>query len=214
MEYVVYTTVHCDGFLNWDSNVSSYNIMNTPFKRDLYGELAQALRRHGLRVGAYVCPSLWNNNNYWAPDALSALGPVCAPNYSPSVNSSLWNTYLETLHALVLELSTKYQPDLFWFDCSNEPPNTDTRLDVVLSAMRKANPDVVINTRNGIFSDYSETNDQSESSAVSILTQTLGQNAGVHFEVPSVLQTTHQWAYDPTSGQKPASEILANLILL
>ena len=29
-----------------------------------------------------------------------------------------------------------------------------------------------------------------------------------------MLQSSHQWAYDPTSAQKPASEILSNLILL
>lgn len=42
----------------------------------------------------------------------------------------------------------------------------------------------------------------------------LGQSAGVHFEVPSVLQSSHQWAYDPNSGQKPVGLILANIILL
>jgi len=36
----------------------------------------------------------------------------------------------------------------------------------------------------------------------------------VHFEVPAVLQSSHQWSYDPNSGQKPPELILANLILL
>ena len=33
-------------------------------------ELAAALRKEGLLVGAYVCPTLWNNNDFWAPDAM------------------------------------------------------------------------------------------------------------------------------------------------
>ena len=31
--YLVFTTVHCDGFANWPSNVTAYNIANTPFAR-------------------------------------------------------------------------------------------------------------------------------------------------------------------------------------
>ena len=82
-KYVVYTTVHCDGFANWPSNVTAYNIANTPFGRDLFGELAVALRKEGLLVGAYICPTLWNNDNFWSPDALTALsarGAVRLPN--------------------------------------------------------------------------------------------------------------------------------------
>src|SRR5271167_3151249 len=42
MKYMVLTAKHCDGFLLWDSKVSDYNIMHTPFKRDVCGELAKA----------------------------------------------------------------------------------------------------------------------------------------------------------------------------
>ena len=42
MKYVVLTAKHCDGFLLWISRVDGYNIMTTPFKRDLCGELADS----------------------------------------------------------------------------------------------------------------------------------------------------------------------------
>ena len=29
-KYLMYTTVHCDGFVNWPSNLTDYNIVNTP----------------------------------------------------------------------------------------------------------------------------------------------------------------------------------------
>lgn len=60
--YIMYTTVHCDGFINWDTEQTDYNIMNTPYGKDIFGEITQAFRKRGLRVGAYVCPSLWNND--------------------------------------------------------------------------------------------------------------------------------------------------------
>ena len=94
---------HCDGFINWNTKLTDYNILNTPYNKDIFGEVAAAFRKRGIRVGAYVCPSLWNNDkygtrelppifltfllprpcSYWAPNATNSLGPVCAPNYDP-----------------------------------------------------------------------------------------------------------------------------------
>ena len=187
--------------------------MNTPYNKDVFGMLATALSKVGLRVGAYVCPSLWNSDFYWAPNALNSLGPVCAPNYSPPDQPDLWSKYVAQLHALVSELTTQYSPDLFWFDCFNTPPGMDTRIEALLSAIRTANPEAVVLTRNGVFSDYTETDDQSESLAEKLVGQSQ-MPAGLRFEVPAVLQSSRQWAYDPSSGQKPPELIISNLMLL
>ena len=79
--------------------------------------------------------------------------------------------------------------------------------------MRTANPDVVINIRNGMWSDYTESNDQSEYQANSIF-GTKNEITGNYFEIPAVMQTSRQWAYDPTSAQKPTSEFISNLMML
>ena len=58
-QYLIYTTVHCDGFINWPSNLTNYNIKNTPHGkkgRGTFSELVKAFRAEGLKVGAYVCP--------------------------------------------------------------------------------------------------------------------------------------------------------------
>lgn len=212
-KYMVYTTIHCDGFVNWNTKLTDYNIMNTPFARDVYGELVAAFRRQGLRVGAYICPSFWNNNSYWYPDALTALGPVCAPNYAPDAHPERWQTFTSYLLGLVSELAEQYAPDLFWFDCYNSPPGADTMTDEMLALIRSKNPEAVVMTRNGEYADYFETDDQSEHLVASILGQQQ-MSAGYPFEIPSVLQSSRQWAYDPFSGQKPAAEILANQLLL
>lgn len=47
--------MHCDGFVNWPSNVTDYNIANTPWGkrgRGTYSELVKAFRAEGLKVGA------------------------------------------------------------------------------------------------------------------------------------------------------------------
>ena len=42
MKYIVQVAKHCDGFCLWHSRVDEYSIANTPFKRDVCGELADA----------------------------------------------------------------------------------------------------------------------------------------------------------------------------
>ena len=53
IKYMVLTAKHCDGFLLWDSKVSDYNIMHTPFKRDVCAELAKAAHEAGMKIGWY-----------------------------------------------------------------------------------------------------------------------------------------------------------------
>jgi alpha-L-fucosidase len=64
MKYVVLTAKHCDGFLLWNSKVDGYNIMATPFKRDLCAELAKAVRAYGLKLGWYFSPMDWRDPDF------------------------------------------------------------------------------------------------------------------------------------------------------
>lgn len=42
MKYLVFTTKHHDGFCMWDTKLTDYSIMATPFHRDVVRELADA----------------------------------------------------------------------------------------------------------------------------------------------------------------------------
>jgi alpha-L-fucosidase len=54
MKYIVFTAKHHDGFAMYRSRVTRWNIYDaTPFRRDPLAELAQACRRHGLKMGMY-----------------------------------------------------------------------------------------------------------------------------------------------------------------
>ncbi len=48
--YVVLTTKHHDGFCLWDSAYTDYDIMSTPYKKDICKMLADACHKRGLRV--------------------------------------------------------------------------------------------------------------------------------------------------------------------
>ena len=52
-KYLCFTAKHHDGFAMYDSKVSDYNIMNTPFGRDVVKELAEACRRHNIKFCLY-----------------------------------------------------------------------------------------------------------------------------------------------------------------
>ncbi|GAA3638254.1 alpha-L-fucosidase [Flavivirga jejuensis] len=55
-EYVVFTTKHHNGFCMWDTKTTTFNIMNTPYGKDITGMLFKALRKQGLKVGVYFSP--------------------------------------------------------------------------------------------------------------------------------------------------------------
>ena len=63
MKYIVLTSKHHDGFCLWDTKLTDYNIMNTPFHRDVTKELAEACRQQGIVFCLYhsVC-------DWWHPD--------------------------------------------------------------------------------------------------------------------------------------------------
>ena len=53
MTYGCLTTKHHSGFCIWDTKTTDYNVMNSPFKRDVVKEYADAFRKHGLKVMLY-----------------------------------------------------------------------------------------------------------------------------------------------------------------
>lgn len=75
--------------------------MSTPYGRDTFGLARAAFSARGLRVGAYVCPSFWNNDNYFWPSAATALGTCCQPTYIPVGQPVAWAAFAAYLHEQV-----------------------------------------------------------------------------------------------------------------
>lgn len=55
-EYVVFTTKHHNGFCMWNTQTTDFNIMNTPFGKDITAILFDALRKYDIKVGVYFSP--------------------------------------------------------------------------------------------------------------------------------------------------------------
>lgn len=67
MKYVTITAKHHDGFALWDSKASDYNVArHTNPARDIIRELADACRKHGLKLGLYYSHWVdWEHPDGW-----------------------------------------------------------------------------------------------------------------------------------------------------
>ena len=53
MTYGCLTTKHHSGFAIWDTKTTGYNVMNSPYKKDIVAEYASSFRKQGLKVMLY-----------------------------------------------------------------------------------------------------------------------------------------------------------------
>lgn len=140
--YFVITTKHHDGFALFRSDVSDYDIAATPFgkgnDRDIMRELADAARRHGMRIGWYHSIMDWHH-----PDYL----PRRPWDDRPAQDAD-FGRFKQDLHAQVREILTNYGPiDILWFD--GEWEDTWTHADGVelYDLVRAISPHTLINNR-------------------------------------------------------------------
>ena len=53
MKYLTFTTKHHDGFAMYDSKISDYNIMNTPYGKDILKDLQYWCEQYGITLCLY-----------------------------------------------------------------------------------------------------------------------------------------------------------------
>jgi len=141
MKYIVITAKHCEGFAMYQSDVSTYNIVDgTPFDRDPLAELKKACDKHGLKLGFYYShvwdwhePNARGLDNRWDWPDRDAKDP---------------NLYFEKkAYPQIKELLQKYDPAIIWFDVPADI--TREQSERFLSIIRKHNPACIINDRIG-----------------------------------------------------------------
>ncbi len=126
MKYMVLIAKHHDGFMLWDTKTDPYNIMNTPFGRDVVAELAAAAKAADLPFCVYFSPGDWRD-----PDCRD-------PENNPR--------FVERMHAQLTELLTKYgKIPLVWIDFDGMPIPSHPRETATL--MRTLQPGVILSNR-------------------------------------------------------------------
>lgn len=126
MKYLVLTSKHHDGFCLFDTKTTSYNIMNSPFGRDVCKELAQAAHEAGMPIGWYFSVADWKD-------------PDCR---NPKTN----DIFADRVEQQVRELLTNYgKISLLWIDYEGSPSPIHPKR--VFDLARTLQPEIIINNR-------------------------------------------------------------------
>ncbi len=137
--YIVFVTKHHDGYCLWPSDVKNPHVPGLFSKRDVVGELADAVRAKGMRFGVYYSGGLdWTFN----PHPIGRVSDLAV--------GQPRGEYVEYADAQVRELIDRYQPSVLWNDISW--PGDTVALARLLRDYYKALPDGVVNDR---FMPYS-----------------------------------------------------------
>ena len=145
MQYVVFTTKHHDGFCMWDTKYTEYNVMNTPYGKDILKEVAESCRKYGLKLGLYYSGPDWHYKhsiNFGASHQLEKPNPGDEPDEAK---------YKEYIKNQMKELLTNYGKidALFW---DIPPCNYDPSVNEYVKSLA---PDIFINDRGYSEGDYS-----------------------------------------------------------
>lgn len=137
MEYLCFTTKHHDGFCMWDTKLTDFNTMNTPYGRDILGMLAEACHKRQFPLCLYYSCADWHHPHYPNEGRHHELPPQ--PGDEPNLER-----YLDFVRGQVRELCTQYgQIHGFWWDM-NVPQHYDPSLNQMI---RELQPGIIINNR-------------------------------------------------------------------
>jgi alpha-L-fucosidase len=204
MRYLVVTSKHHDGFALFRSRADSYNICErTPFKRDVIAELAEACRKHGIRLGLYYSQELdWHEPHGGGYTAKYRNGGVMSWTNDwdfPDNDKKEYARCFECkIKPQVEELLRNYGDlCLIWFDTPfGITPEQSAEL---VALVKKYQPGCLVNTRigNGL-GDYRSMGDNEIPDAF------MGDALA---ETPATLNDT--WGYKSfDQNWKPAGEVL------
>lgn len=110
MKYITLITRHHDGFSMWDTKYSDFNIMHTPYKKDIVKMMADECHKQGVKLFLYYSLLDWRRDDYqyWTGNTGQHSGRTVHGD---------WNHYIQFMKNQLTELLTKYgEIGGIWFD--------------------------------------------------------------------------------------------------
>ncbi|HZW31271.1 MAG TPA: alpha-L-fucosidase [Isosphaeraceae bacterium] len=190
--YIVITAKHHDGFCMFDSQVTTYDIVDaTPFGRDPLKELAAECQRQGIRLGFYYSQT----QDWHHPD-----GDGNDWDYDESRKD--FAGYLEHyVKPQVRELLTNYGPiSIIWFDTPRRI--TPAQSQSLVELVHDLQPDCLVCGRVGNqVGDYASTGDNRIPAAV----------VEADWETPATINDT--WGYKVTDHNWKSPRVLIHSLV-
>jgi alpha-L-fucosidase len=204
MKYLVVTSKHHDGFCLWNSQLTDYDIMSTPFARDVLKELSAACKKQDIMFCTYYSICDWRHPDY----------PTDSPGGKGRKTDAKMERYIPYMKGHLRELLEGYGPlGILWFDGEWEQPWTHEHGLDLYAYVRSLQPDILINNRvdkgrrgmEGVTTsaEYAGDYDTPE--------QRVG---GFNRERPweTCMTICRQWAWKPNDEMKSLDECLRTLI--
>ena len=133
MKYLIQVSKHHNGFCMWDTKFTDYNVMYTPFRRDILGEMSRACERAGIKFGIYYSQRDWHHPDY-GPERMAA-----------------YNRYL---YDQIEELLVKCPNiSVIFFDTEDYYPWQLWDGKELFRMIHRLRPDIIINDRCGVPAD-------------------------------------------------------------
>ena len=108
-KYICFTTRHHEGFSMFDTKLSDYNIMHTPYGRDIVRQLVDECHKQGVGIHLYYSHIDWTRDDY--PTGRTGLHTGKDP------KKENWTSYYNFMNGQLTELLTNYgKIDGIWFD--------------------------------------------------------------------------------------------------
>ena len=148
MKYITITSRHHDGFSMFNSKASSYNIVEkTPYGKDVLKMLAEACRKHDIKLFFYYSQLDWYRDDYF-PRGRTGNG-------IKGRGEGKWEDYIIFMKAQLTELLTNYgEIGGIWFDGQWDQHdwdgkrfgkiNVDFKLDEVYKLIHDLQPQALI----------------------------------------------------------------------
>ncbi|MBN1155154.1 alpha-L-fucosidase, partial [candidate division KSB1 bacterium] len=141
MKYIVITSKHHDGFCLFDSKYTDFDVMSTPFQRDIMSEIAEACRKQDIKICWYHSIMDWHHPDYlprreWETDR--------------STEGADFGRFIQYMKNQLKELVHNYgEIGVLWFDGEWESTwNREYGRDLY-NYVRGLQPNIIINNRVG-----------------------------------------------------------------
>jgi alpha-L-fucosidase len=139
MKYIVITSKHHDGFCMFDTKQTDFDIISTPFHRDVMKELAAACKKEGIQLCFYYSIMDWHH-----PDYL----PRRTWETNRSTDGANMEDYITYMKKELKELLTNYgKIGVLWFDGEWENTWSHERGKDLYQYVRSLQPSIIINNR-------------------------------------------------------------------
>jgi alpha-L-fucosidase len=197
MKYLTITAKHHDGFCLWPTKFTSYNIMNSPYKKDVVGALANACKKYNIKFCIYYTVLDWYDQRY----------PV-HNNGKPSDPNPDMPKFVQYMKDQLKELVDNYHPYMLWFDGNWEKPWTLEYGKEIYRFLKALNPNLIVNNRLG-----KGQHDQLGAETVGDYATPEQKIGKLNMDIPweSCITLCQQWAWKPNDQMKSLKQCIQTL---